>query len=514
MHDEILKNFVSSNKNFFLKNSKREGGIILVDLQVTDIFIASLVMKISKAVSKVLGMELIVISAMRAKGGLIDIIKSYNPLGIVSARNLVISGFISNFHKIIKLVMKMKSGFELTSLTIKGMPVGLHIYDLILRRMGVSTITRISLRQRFYIVVELSFFYAILNYINQHTISYAILADNVYRQGLVFEILKEKNIPSISGIDINGISMHKYEYAQDYLQHCRVPDIDIVDKIMNTPKLYSDAGKYLLHRTSGQERQHDLIRAYSKDKRKIDRFELINTYNLPPDKKIVLVMSHIFCDAPHAYPGMLFKDYEDWLIKTCQRLANNPHVNFLVKEHPSAALYSEEGKIDRILNKIGLGDKLLSNDINTKSLFNSIDVLVTCGGTAGMEFPCYGTPVLVAAKPPYASFPYIVSPNTETAYYSELHRIHEYEKLSEEKIRLAKCVLYVIHYVMKIEKDKIGLGSQQYLRGGDFDVGLFMKEMIADCDVGAGYSALVSEMENFLRGEHKNLISFPEKVIF
>jgi hypothetical protein len=506
MHNEILKRFISFNKSFFSKNNKRDGGSILVDLQVTDIFIASLVMKISKAVSNVLDMDLIVISAIRAKGDMIDIIKSYNPLEIISARNLFISGFVSNFHKIIKLAMKMKSGCDLVSLEIEGMPVGMHIYDLILRRMGASTINRISLRQRFYMAAELSFFYAILSYINQHTISYAILADNVYRQGLVFEILKKKNIPSISGIDINGISMHKYESEEDYLQHCRAPDMDVVDKMMNTREIYSDVEKYLSHRTSGQEQQHDLVRAYSKDKMKIDRLGLINTYNLHPDKKIVLIMAHIFCDAPHAYPNMLFKDYEDWLIKTCRRLAKNSHVSFLVKEHPSVALYNEEGKIDSILNKIGLGDKLLSKKINTKSLFDSIDVVVTCGGTAGMEFPCYGVPVLVAAKPPYASFPYIVSPDTETAYYSELDRIHEHEKLSDEKIRVAKCVLYVIHSVMKIEKDKIGLGSQQYLRGGDLDVDLFMKEMIADCDDGAGYSALVSAMERFLSGKHKNLI--------
>ena len=275
---------------------------------------------------------------------------------------------------------------------------------------------------------------------------------------------------------------------------------------MNIPELYSNVERYLLHRVSGKEQQHDVMRAYSKEKMKIDRIGLINTYNLHPDKRIVLVMAHIFCDAPHAYPCMLFKDYEDWLIKTCQRLAKNSYVSFLVKEHPSAALYSEEGKIDSILNKIGLENKLLSKDINTKSLFDSIDVVVTCGGTAGMEFPCFGVPVLVAAKPPYALFPYVVSSDTKTEYYLELDKLHEYRKLSDEKIKLAKCVLYVIHPVMKIEKDKIGLGSQQYLKGGDFNVELFMKEMIADCDEGMGFSALVSAMENFLRGEHKNLI--------
>ncbi|MCX5679368.1 MAG: hypothetical protein NTZ95_01675 [Candidatus Omnitrophica bacterium] len=510
MSTSILKMFIRSNNDFFSKNSiairgKRQGKI-LVDIQTTDIFTVSTVMKIASAVSDVLNREMIVISAIKARGALVRLIKSYDPSNVINAKHLISHGFLFNMIRVLKLVMNVRTGDDLVSLVIQDMPVGIHIYDSILIRMGLSSVKKLSLRQRFYILMEVSFFYSILAYINRHNISYVILPDNAYRQGVVSEILKSKAIPSISGIDINGISMHKYESAEDYLKHCRAPDTDIVYKISNTPELYLNAENYLLFRTLGQEQQHDTMRAYSKDKMEINRPGLISTYKLHPGKKIILIMAHIFCDAPHAYPKMLFKDYEDWLIKTCFRLANNTQVNFLVKEHPSAALYSEEGKIDRMLIEQGFGDKLLSKDVNTKSLFNSVDAIVTCGGTAGMEFPCYGVPVLVAAKPSYDSFSYIVSPDTETAYYSELDKMNENEKLSDNDIKLAKSVLYTIHSVIKIEKDKIGLGSQQYIMGGQFDIDLFMEEMIADCADGKGYSAMISEIGLFLLGKHKNLI--------
>jgi len=511
MNSDIFRKFIDSNKSFFLK--KREGrdnrrGKILVDLQITDVFIASSIMKMSLAVSDVLDRDIIVISAMRAKGDLIELIKSYNPMKVISAKFLIASGFLFNIAKIIKLAMNINTGDDLVAIKIQDMPIGMHIYDLILRRMGLSSIDKLSLQQRFYLAVELSFFYSILGYINRHNISYAILPDNVYRQGLIFEIVKKKVIPSISAIDINGMSMHKYTSAEDYIQHCRTPDMDIVVKIMNTPGLYSDANKYLLYRTSGQEQQHDIVRAYSKEKMEIHRTDLINTYNLHPDKKIVLVMAHVFSDAPHAYPGMLFKDYEDWLIKTCTQLSQNQNVNFLVKEHPSASLYKEDGLVDLILGKHGFKNKVIAKNINTKSLFGAIDVIVTCGGTAGMEFPCFGIPVLVAAKPPYASFPYILSPDTKTTYYSELNRIHEYNSLSNDNIRLAKCVLYVIHSVMKIEKNNIGMGSQPYYLGYDFDVNLFIQEMLEDNLNGRGYITLRQTMEEFLAGKHNNFINY------
>ena len=512
MNTSILEMLIHSNKDSFSRKSTAIGdkkqGKILVDLQMVDVFMISVVMKISSAAADALNCNLVVASAMRADGNLVKLIKSYAPLQVMNAGCFIVYGFLSNITRVINVAMNTNTGEDLVSLKIQDMPVGMHIYDLILARMGLSSIKEISLKQRFCIAVEVSFFYAMWAYINKNNISYAVLPDNAYRQGLIFEILRKKRIPSISGIDVNGISMHKYESAEDYLQHCRTPDIDVIKRIINTPSLYSNAKNYLLHRTSGLEQQHDVIRAYSKDKSKINRQNLINTHGLCSDKKIVLVMAHIFRDAPHAYPGMLFNDYEDWLIKTCLRLAKNPHVNFLIKEHPSAELYNEKGRIDSMLNQHGFGNKLLAKDINTASFFNSVDVVVTCGGTAGMEFPCHGVPVLVAAKPPYSSFPYIISPNTETAYFSELDRIHEYGKLSEDMMKMAEAVLYVIHSLMKVEKYKMGLGSQQYLMGGCFDMDLFMKEMISDCNDGVGYSSMISIMERFLHGKHKNLIDY------
>ncbi len=512
MINTVLSKFIDSNKSFYSKVKKDcvggNAGAMLVDLQISDLFAVSVLMKISSAVSQVMKYEMIILPSIKANIDLLNIVRSYCPSQILDTRKNIFYGFFVDFFSIITKVLKTQTGEDLAKLETDNIPIGIHIYDSILKRMGISCIGRLTIKQKLWLMFDLSYSSYILEYFNKNEISFVVLFDTTYRQGILYEIIKSKDIPSITGIDFNGMSMHKYESAIEYYQHCRVPDMAIVDQILDSPELYSEVENYLSYRFSGQEQQHDLLMAYSADKKAVDRSVLVENYGLSGEKKIVLVMAHIFCDAPHAYPGMLFKDYEDWLLKTCLALSENSNICFLVKEHPSASLYNECGKIDEILNRIGLLDRLLSNDINTKSLFKSIDVIVTCGGTAGMEFPCYGVPVIVAASPPYASFPYVMSAFTKADYFAELAKVHECSRLSDEMIKLAKCVLYVIHSVMKLDRVKIGLGSQPYLRGGNFDMNLFMKEMIDDCIDGRGYNDLALAIENLLYGEYKNLIDF------
>ncbi|MGC9975258.1 MAG: hypothetical protein ABSC57_00870 [Syntrophales bacterium] len=516
MDKELFRKFVESNKAFFSKKKNpvnKYRGSILVDLQSNNIFVVSLIMKISSVVSRLLGYDLVALSAIRTNAVLKDVINSYGPERIINSGLLIVYGCLRRFREIIKTTVKIKTGVDLVSLKIDNFHVGFHIYDAVLRRFRLATIDRMNLYHKFSTIAYLSYFYGLLHYIDQEHVRYAILPDNAYRAGLFFEILIQRMIPSITGIDINGISMHKYESPEDYKHHCRKPDDELARNILYNPTIYARAENYLAYRTSGHEKHHDTMRAYSKSKEEVARSQLITTYNLDPKKKIVLIMAHIFCDAPHAFPKILFRDFKHWLINTCLKLAKNPHINFLTKDHPSAILYNEEGTLKRILDEHGFGDRIISQEINTKSLIHSVDVMVTCGGTAGMEFPCYGVPVLVGAKPSYSTFPYIVCPETEDDYYAELDRIHEYKRLSDEMMRMARVVLYIIQSVMKVEKGEIGLGSQEFYLGCSFDIDLFMKEMIEDCQDGSAYANLASIMEKFLIGDYRNLID-EKKLMF
>jgi len=79
--------------------------------------------------------------------------------------------------------------------------------------------------------------------------------------------------------------------------------------------------------------------------------------------------------------------------------------------------------------------------------------------------------------------------------------------LEPENINLAKRVFYVIQVVMKVDKNKVGLGSQAYYLGCDFDFNLFMEEMVKDYDQGLGYNNLLEEVGALVNGSDKNIIN-------
>jgi len=510
INNEVFKEFIDQTSNFFKKKEEKCGIVrhIFVDAAFNDHFTVYATMKISSAVAEILGGDIIALAPLRGNRRARAIIQSFHPKYILNYKFFVLKGFIKYFFRVMKHTSSIITGDDLVRLKEMNLPIGMHIYDDILRRYNLSTVDRLSFKQKLFVMLSISFFYAMYNFISSQNFFFAIIPDNTYRDGLIFEIIKAKEIPSISGIDINGISMHKYESNIDYQYHCRTPDNELINTILGKEQVNLLIENYIELRTKGEEKQHDVMRAYSKNKIMINREILIREHNLDPNKPLIAVMAHIFCDAPHGYPQLLFKDYEDWLCETCEALVKNCNVEFFVKEHPSVSLYNEEGVIERILGRLGLLNKLLKKNINTRSLFTVVDAVITCGGTAGMEFPCFGVPVLLAAKPAYAYFSYVVSPDTKQGYLNEIKKIHEYKKLSNDEVKKAKAVLFTIHYLMKFPKRNIGLGTQEYYLGSGFDFEIFMKEMIDDYASGNGYQNLLEVMEVFLKSRYKNLLDF------
>ena len=169
---------------------------------------------------------------------------------------------------------------------------------------------------------------------------------------------------------------------------------------------------YLKSRFAGEIEQHDVLNAFQK-KKVLSVNEFKQKYGLSNTKKVVAISPHIFCDAPHSLPGTLFKDYYEWFVETCRILARNKHISVIVKEHPSAHLYREKGKLDEIIDREHLSVIRISSDENQSTLLKAADIMVTCGGTVGLEFACIGKPVILAAKPPYSGLGFTIESNTK-----------------------------------------------------------------------------------------------------
>ena len=222
-----------------------------------------------------------------------------------------------------------------------------------MRKYRIPNIKNLALEHRFYILTCLIYYYLVFDLIKKHKIKSVISLDNVYIEGIVFELCKAHNLKMYTGFDINLLTLHVYKNKLDYTKHCRTPDKEYLKRKFDDYSFKIQCNDFLRKRFSGDQNQHDAKRAFAADNIKLNRKELVSKYKLS-DGKIVLILPHIFCDAPHAYPSVFYKDYYEWLVDTLTVLNNNKKINIIIKEHPSASLYNEDGYLKKLINNLNL----------------------------------------------------------------------------------------------------------------------------------------------------------------
>jgi hypothetical protein len=151
----------------------------------------------------------------------------------------------------------------------------------------------------------------------------------------------------------------------------------------------------------------------------------------------------------------------------------------LVKEHPSAGLYAEEGLIAHKLAEMGLSDIQLRDDIHNLAVLKEADIIVTCGGTVGQEFVYFGKPVVLAACPPYSEYGFTLEFKTKDDYeYYLRNKVQNSKKLTDVKMARVYQVLYHDFILTDNYSDELEIGGQRYYFGRNFDEELFFKSII------------------------------------
>ena len=489
-----VDDLILANKRFYRRRKSVGSREVLTFLVSNDTYVTSLTMKFAKACAEAAGAETIVIPNILRSALVARLIKSYSPKRITNILLVMLNTLLIKFPRIFSRALGPFSGEGIVTISIDGVVVGPHIYDYILTKCALSSIDKVSLKMRFLIMLELTYYFAAKRIIEAAEDPLVLLPDNAYRQGMIFEYCKEHCLDCIAGLSMTEFSIYFYRSTGDYDNHCRTPSSKLLDRVVGDMEFKSNAKAYLESRTKGEGQQHDVIRAYSSQKKSVSSKSLIDSMSLCADKPIVLVAAHIFRDAPHAYPNALFNDYTDWLVQTCTALSRNKNVNFVVKEHPSTELYNEEGEVERVLRDIGLQNHLISSDINTVSLMNVVDVLVTCGGTAGMEFACFGVPSVLAANPPYSKLGFTQNSTSIGEYLGKLEDCHNFDRLSSQERDIALCGLYLINECLGARRLDQLIGTQRLFLGRTIDLPKFYNEMIDDCQANIGYSALVDDL--------------------
>ena len=97
------------------------------------------------------------------------------------------------------------------------------------------------------------------------------------------------------------------------------------------------------------------------------------------------------------------------------------------------------------MNKLAVNNvKVLPKDFSASAIPNLADVILTVSGTSGLEFACFGIPVINAGNSMYSGYGFNIEPKTKQEYYYVLNSIDQVDKLTTKQINTAKHVAYYI----------------------------------------------------------------------
>lgn len=406
---------------------------------------------------------------------------------------------------VVARVLRLKNKRDVLRIEIGGCRIGPYIYDACYRPLADN----LTVKQRVQIAYLLFCHYMDRAVIDAYRVDLVLIGDPAYRTGMIFELCRARGIRCINAINVDILQMHKYFAPGEFDKHYRdVPD-SAVKLVERSPLFEQKTDEYIDRRFTGSIQQHDVVRAFGSHKVLSSKAELCKEHGLSLDIPLVFVMAHVLSDAPHAYPRMLFQDYEEWLIRTVLALAKNKQVSFLVKEHPSAELYGEVGIVGQILDAVGLRRRLLGEDVHTLSVIANGGAIVTCGGTIGIEASVRGLPVVLAAKPPYAGKGFTVEPDSVAEYESLLAtRIQHLGRLTEEQVQQAKQVAYVMFELFDNHAQSLELGRVPFVRGQRYDEESHYRNVIEEARVPLREQRLYQILERFHQSDDSSVINY------
>lgn len=193
----------------------------------------------------------------------------------------------------------------------------------------------------------------------------------------------------------------------------------------------------------------------------LDPAEARHQLGIGPDRKVAVIYSHILYDTLFFFGTDLFSNYVEWLVETVRAACANPHIDWLIKVHPSnlwrgelntllGGRYEEERLIEQTIGKLPPHVRIVpaSTKLNPYTWFQLADYGITVRGTSGLEMAALGKRVITAGTGRYEGNGFTTDPPTREAYLDLLSRLPDLPDPTEDEWQLAKRYAYSI-FVLK-----------------------------------------------------------------
>ena len=181
--------------------------------------------------------------------------------------------------------------------------------------------------------------------------------------------------------------------------------------------------RYLDYRLSGLTNDVATRFAFAQGQRP-SRAILSEHFGWDPSKPVVTVYASNWFDYPHFMGMSHFTDFLDWIEVTRRVAEQRTAVNWLFRAHPVDAWYGGLTLSDVLSDGMPPHMKLCPVEWTGGAVMDMADAMVTCHGTAGVEYAARGKPVLSADPGPawYRDCGFTLVPRDRADYEALLGR--------------------------------------------------------------------------------------------
>ena len=358
--------------------------------------------------------------------------------------------------KFARSALKMLLTGDILSFSLDGVPFGDILYDSYLAGYKVATVPRVNKGVLSTLLTLIYKYYCFKKTLQDCGASAVLVSHQV---GLSSGVLMRTALGCglhvyLRSAGASTVALNLFKSLSGIYQYPYKPRSIDMPLLSAIDQATSDREfQELMEKRTNPHYDKDAGRAYN-EKKKVyhSKSEFANDFQVSAAKRFVFVMLHAFNDHPHSHFGkMLFKDYYDWFIQTLEFAKTKSDVNWIFKEHPTAAFYpTRDISLPDLFENCPDHIVFLDADssFNSKSLLYIADAVITVLGTAGVEFAAAGNiPSILAGPSSYSGFGFTAEPRTRAEYFQTLANIENLEMLTRSQQDIARKVfLYIQQY--------------------------------------------------------------------
>lgn len=206
------------------------------------------------------------------------------------------------------------------------------------------------------------------------------------------------------------------------------PERPSTDELGNMPEekaasLRRLGAQQLTARLGGKTTDIGAIYAYQRRLGSITREEIAKRFGWDASRPTIGIYNSNWFDYPHASGLHGFRDFLDWIGATLEVAKARPDINWLFKAHPCDDWYDKINgqRLEDLVAAINLPHiRLADKSWNGLDLMRSLDGIVTCHGTIGIEATSQSIPVLVPYSGWYGHAGFVMNSSGRQDYLSRL----------------------------------------------------------------------------------------------